>query len=53
MMFMNVLFLNQESKMVTLKERYRDSEAFMNHGVNISTRSIFEKHFQDFMRIYV
>ena len=45
-------FLNEEIKSVTLFERYRDSKALMNHGVNISMGGILEKHFQEFIRIF-
>tara|TARA_B100001250_G_scaffold161140_1_gene138401 strand:+ start:98 stop:508 length:411 start_codon:yes stop_codon:yes gene_type:complete len=45
-------FLNEEAKTVTLVERYKDSEALINHGVNISIGGILEKHFQQFMRIF-
>ena len=33
-------------------ERYKDSEALINHGVNISIGGVLEKHFQEFMRIF-
>ena len=45
-------FLNEEAKTVTLIERYKDSEALMNHGVNISVGGILEKHFQEFVRVF-
>ena len=45
-------FLNEETKTVTLMERYKDSEALINHGVNISIGGVLEKHFQEFMRIF-
>ena len=38
-------FLNEET--VTLVERYKNSEALMNHGVNISVGGILEKHFKN------
>ncbi len=45
-------FLNEEIQSVTLFERYRDSKALINHGVNISKGGILEEHFQEFIRIF-
>ena len=45
-------FLNEEFKNVTLFERYKDSKALINHGVNISVGGALEKDFQEFIRIF-
>ena len=45
-------FLNEEIKNVTLFERYKDSKALINHGVNISIGGALEKDFQEFIRIF-
>ena len=44
-------YLSEKEKKITLVERYKDSKAVMNHGINISPGGILETHFNEFLRL--
>ena len=45
-------FYSELDREITLVEKYKDSNAFINHTVNISVGRILERQFQELVKIF-